>query len=165
MPFANTNSVVATDLNNMLRGLYRDNTDRAVTGTLTETDLASTSVTGGTIGSTGALHVVAAGKITTATDTKRVRLYLGATALVDTTAKAGVADWWIDCWIFNTAANAQRVSATWHDHADATNFNYDQTTAAIDTASNATLKVTGTLANAADTITQTMFDVFVVQVT
>ena len=165
MPFTNSSSLVAADMNNTLRGLYRDNSNHAVTGTTAETDLASLTITGGTIDTTGCLHVIAAGTITTATDTKRIRLYLGATAIVDTTAVTGTGDWWIDCWIANTAANAQRIVATWSTPNSATNFNKDYTTAAIDTSSNAILKVTGTLANAADTVTQTVFMVFVAQVT
>lgn len=165
MAYANTNSIVASDLNNTLRGLKRDNTTYTVTGTTNETDMASLSITGGTITATGMLHVIAAGTITGAANSKRVRLYLGTTTLVDTTAKAGTADWWIDCWIFNTAANAQRVAAVWGDHANATNFNHDYLTATVDTASNQTLKLTGTLTDAADTITETTYDVFIAQIT
>jgi len=165
VPFANTNSLTATDMNNVLRGLYRDNTNHAVTGTASETDMASLTITGGTIGATGALHVVAAGTITTATDTKRIRVYFGGTAIGDTTAVTGTGDWFFDVWIFNTAANAQRCLVQWGNHNAATNINHDYITAAIDTSSNAILKLTGTLANAADTITQTVFDVFITQIT
>jgi hypothetical protein len=53
----------------------------------------------------------------------------------------------------------------WSDPTAATHYSMDYITAAIDTASNATLKLTGTLGNSGDTITETVFDVFVVQIT
>lgn len=165
MSFSNTNSVVAADLNNCLRGLNRDNSTYTVTGTTAETDMAPLSITGGTIGATGALHVIAAGTITGSAGTKRIRLYLGATAIGDTTAVTGTADWMFDVWIFNTSSSAQRCIVNWADHQNATNFNHDYITAATDTASTQTLKLTGTLGNSADSIVQTVFDVFVAQVT
>lgn len=165
MPFSNNYSVIAADMNNMLRGLYRDNTDRSITGSLTETDLGSVSILGGTITATGGLHVISAGTITGVAGTKRMRLYLGATALIDTTALAGTSDWYLEAWIYNTASNAQRCSVIWSTNASTTNYNKDYITAAIDTASNQTLKVTGTLGNVGDTIAETMFDVMVIQIT
>ena len=165
MPFTNTQSIVAADLNNMWRGLYRDNTDHAHTGNTNETDLASVSITGGTITATGGLHVLAAGTTTTAGGTKRVRLYFGATAIGDTTAVTGTGDWFFEAWIYNTAANAQRCLVLWSTHNSATNFNQDYITAAIDTASAVTLKCTGLLAAGGDTVTQTMFDVSIIQIT
>jgi hypothetical protein len=165
MAFANLDSVTAANLNNMLRGLYRDNTDHAVTGTTNETDMATVSITGGTITATGGIYVVAAGTITdSASAAKTVKLYLGATA-VATVSRTGAnaQDWLIEAWGFNTTAAAQRWLVR-YSTADATTVTGDYITSAIDTASAATLKVTGTLVDAADTITQTMFDVFEVQV-
>lgn len=166
MAFANTNSIVASDLNNMLRGLYRDNTDHAVTGTTGETDLASLSIAGGTITATGAIYVIAAGTVTnSAGAAKTVKLYLGATALATVSRTgANAQDWVIEAWGLNTASNAQRWVVKFTT-ADAVTVSHDYTTSAIDTASAQTLKVTGTLVNSADTITQSAFDVFVVQVT
>ena len=163
MAFANTSSFTASDANNMLRGLHRDNTTYS-TQAVAETDLASYTLTGGTMGATGALHIQAAGTTTTATDTKRIRLYFGGTAIIDTTAVTGTSDWWMDAWVYNTSASAQRIVVQWSTHNSATNYNKDYTTLAIDTASNQIIKVTGILANAADTISQTVFDIFVVQI-
>lgn len=166
MAFANTDSIVASDLNNMLRGLKRDNTTYTVTGTVAETDMASFSVTGGTIGATGGLLIVAAGTCTNVGGgTKDIRLYLGATAVrVINRTGANAQDWMFTAWCFNTAANAQR----WHimyTTTDAATVTNDYVTSAIDTASNQTVKVTGDLSDATDTITQELFDVFVVQLT
>lgn len=165
MPFANTNTLVASDINNCLRGLKRDNTTYTVTGTTNETDCASFTMTGATLDTTGGLHVLAAGTITGTAGTKRIRLYFGGTAIIDTTAATGTSDWLLEAWIFNTSASAQRCVVSWSDHQSATNFNKDYITAAIDTSANAIIKVTGTLGNSGDTITQTMFDIFIVQIT
>jgi hypothetical protein len=70
----------------------------------------------------------------------------------------------LEAWIFNTSASAQRIVVKWHDHQNATNYNMDYTTLAIDTSANVIVKVTGTLSNGADTITQTAYDIFVAQI-
>lgn len=166
MPYTNSDSLTATQVNNMLRGFYQDNTNHAVTGTTDETTLATVSVTAGTITATGGLHVIAAGTVTNVGGTaKTVKLYLGATA-VATVSRTGAnaQDWVIDAWCFNTAAAAQRWAIRFTT-ADAVTESVDYTASAIDTAANATLKVTGTLAGATETVTQTMFEVFVVQIT
>jgi len=166
MPYANTNSVVAADLNNMVRGLYRDNTSHAVTGTTDETTMGTVSITAGTITATGALHIIAAGTGANVGGTaKTIKLYLGATA-VATVSRTGAnaQDWMIDAWCFNTTAAAQRW-VIYHSTADAVTLTADYTTSAIDTASAAILKCTATLTGATETVTQTAFDVFVVQVT
>lgn len=166
MAFANTNSLTATDANNMLRGLTRDNSDHAVTGTTSETDMASLSITGGTVGATGCLHIVAAGTITNvASAAKTVKLVLGSTTIATVSRTAANAqDWTIDAWMFNTASNAQRWRVI-YSTADATTVTMDYITSSVDTSSNQTLKLTGTLVSASDTITQTAYDVFVAQVT
>jgi hypothetical protein len=165
MAFTDTQSVVAADLNNMKRGLYRDNTNHAVTGTTAETDMASVSITGGTIGATGGLFILAAGTCTNVGGgTKDINLYLGST-LIDSVSRTGsnAQDWTITAWLFNTAADAQRWF-TVHSAADSTATLTDYATSAVDTASNATLKITGDLSNSTDTITQTIFDVFQFQI-
>ena len=166
MSFADTQSVAAADLNNMLRGLKRDNTTYSVTGTTAETDMASLSITAGAIGATGGLHVIAAGTITNVgSGAKDIKLYLGATVIATVSRTAANAqDWQIEAWCFNTAANAQRWKVVFST-ADAVTLSGDYTTSAIDTASTQTLKLTGDLADATDTITQTIFTVFLVQVT
>ena len=166
MSFSNTQSIVAADMNNCLRGLNRDNSTYTVTGTTTETNMAPLSITGGTIGATGALHVIAAGTITNVGGgTKDIRLYLGATVIATVSRTAANAqDWQIEAWCFNTSSSAQRWKVV-HSTADATTLTGDYTTSAIDPASTQTLKITGDLGDATDTITQNIFDVFLVQVT
>jgi len=165
MAFTSTSSLTAADFNNMLRGLYKDNSNNAHTGDTVETDLASTTITGGTIGATGGIHVIAAGTITNVgSGAKTIKLYLGATAVATVSRTAANAqDWLIDAWCWNTATGAQRWKVQ-YSTADATTVTGDYITSAIDTTANATLKVTGTLVTATDTITQTMFDVHIVQI-
>ena len=165
MPFTSTSSLTAADVNNFLRGLVRDNTTYTKTGAATETDLASTTITGGTISATGGIYVVAAGTVTnSAAGAKTIDLKFGATniATVSRTG-ANAQDWLIEAWGFNIATNAQRWVVR-YSTTDATTVTGDYITSAIDTTANVILKLTGELANGADTITQNAFDVFVVQI-
>lgn len=165
MPFLNTDTLTAADINGCLRGLHRNNSSTAITGTVTETDMSSFTMTGGTMTATGCLHVLAAGTVTNVGGAQKdARLYFGATVIATVTRTgANAQDWLIDAWCYNTAAGAQR----WHvvySTADATTATIDYTTSAIDTTANVVIKVTGDLAGATDTITQTTFDIFVAQV-
>lgn len=170
MPFSATGSVIDTDMNNIVRGVWRDNTTRALTGTLAETTMAGAqgqelSITGGTLTATGGFHIVTAGIISGAGGTKRIRLYLASlTVLIDTTALAGTSDWFMDAWVFNTATNAQRCIVQWSDHSNSTNYNKDYLTQSVDTTNSFTIGVTGVLAVATDTITRTMMEVQIVQI-
>ena len=164
MAYANTDSVVASDLNNMLRGLVIDNTTHTLTGTTNETALASESITADTIGATGTLHLIAGGTITdVAGAAKTIKLYLGSTA-VATISRTGAnaQDWFFDAWCFNTSASAQRWVIL-YSTTDATTVTMDYTTSAEDSSSALTFELTGTLADATDTITGTVFNVFIVQ--
>lgn len=169
MPFNPVGSVLSTDLDNMLRGLFRDNSDHAVTGTVAETTLASFSVSANTIGATGGLHAIATGTAIGAGGAKTVKFYLGS-VLFTMTVPAGNQCWSVKVWIFNTATNAQRIyveSATIPAAAGTAAIpvlSYEYLTTAIDTTANQTMKVTTTNASAGDTLTQTMMDVFVVQI-
>src|SRR5256885_541424 len=109
MPFSTTGSVISTDLDNMLRGLYRDNSDHALTGTLVETNLSSTSIGASTIGSTGGLFVHAVGTAIGAGGTKTVKMYLGASSFFSLSVPANNQCWFIKAWIYNTATGAQRI--------------------------------------------------------
>lgn len=164
MPFSTTGSVVSTDLDNMLRGLNRDNSDHAQTGSTTETTLASYSVAANTVGATGGFRVLAAGSISGTAGTKTIRLYLGSALIATITQAAGTnSDWFFDAWCFNTATGAQRWFVQRNTN-DALTSSFDYATTSIDTTANQTLKVTAQLGNAADTVTQSIWDVFVVQI-
>lgn len=165
MPFSSTSSVVSTDLDNMLRGLFRDNSDHALTGTTNETTLASTSIAAGTIGATGGIYVLVSGTLTGVAGTKTMRLKFGATTLATITDAAGTSsDWYFEAWCYNTSNGAQRWFINRNGN-DLLTSSFDYTTSAEDTTQNKTLAVTGQLGAAGDTITQTMMDVFVIQIT
>ncbi len=170
MPFSTTGSVVSTDLDNMLRGLSRDNSDHAVTGTVAETTMYSFNVAANTIGPTGGLFFLAAGTASGAGGTKSVKLYL-TTALITLSVPAGNQCWFIKMWLYNTATNAQRVYIESGSIPAASGtsavpvLNYEYIAVAVDTTSNQTLKVTVAPANAGDTLTQSMADLFVAQIT
>lgn len=171
MPFNTTGSVISTDLDNMLRGLFRDNSDHAVTGTVAETTLSSTSISANTIGPTGGIHILAVGSGVGAAGSKSVKLYLGATVLMTFTVPAGNQCWFIKAWIYNTATNAQRIyieAGSWAAAVGATNVpspTYEYETATLDTTQNQTAKVTTTNSSAADTLTQSMWLGYVIQIT
>lgn len=163
MPFSTTGSVISTDLDNMLRGLYRDNSDSALTGTLVETTLKSFTIPANTIGPTGGIHLIIAGTIAGVAGIKTLRLKFGGVLIsqINITAPS-FPDWGMDTWIFNTATNAQRRRN--YQTNDTANVILGYGTGSLDTTQNQTLLVTGQLGNVGDTITQTMFDVFIVQI-
>ena len=165
MPFATNASLTSTDLNNMWRGLYRDNSDHAVTGVTTETTMATLTITGNTIGSTGSLEITAAGTITGTAGSKTINLYLGATVIATITeASATTSNWTFRVVCANTSNSAQRWFVT-RSTNDATTTTVAYTTSAIDTTQNQVLKITATLGNTGDTVTQSMFQVNVCQIT
>ena len=162
MPFVDTNSVTAANLNNMKRGLFQDNSDNAVSGTASETDMASVTISGGTIGATGNIEIWAAGTTTGTTDTKDVDLYFGS-AVIATVAMSNIAvEWFIHARVFNTATGAQRIIIIAHE-AGAVEVG-DYITTSEDTTANVIVKVTGDMNGTTDTITQTMFSIDVQQI-
>ena len=133
MAFANADSIVAADINNMLRGLDRDNTNNAHTGDTVETDLTSFTITGGTLGATGILVVIAAGTITNSgSGAKTIRLDLGSTTLATVSRTgANAQDWSIVMFLTQTATNAQRA-IVWFTTTDALTTTQNVTTSAED---------------------------------
>ena len=167
MAFTNTNSIVDDDANNMLRGLHRNNADSSHTGDADETVLSSFSLAGGTMTSTGAVHILAGGTTTGTTDTKTVRLDFDLNAVSIATisiASGATTDWFFDAWVFNTATNAQRIIVRGYE-GTATLEGIDYLTSSVDTTAGIIIRVTGQLGGTTDTITQTLFNIFVVQVT
>ena len=171
MPFNPTASIISTDLDNMLRGLYRDNSDRVVVGTSAETPLAGVNISPNVIGPTGAIFVLAAGYSIGAGGVKNVRLYFGSTLITSIAVPAGAQTWFIKAWIYNTASNAQRIYCEAGYVAGnpgaigAPTLNYvAYATAAIDTSQNQVLQTRTNNLSVADSNTNTMFDVYVAQI-
>jgi hypothetical protein len=164
MPFSPNASIISTDLDNMLRGIYRDNADHALTGVLTETTIGTVTINGGIIGQTGGLKLEAAGTLAGVAGTKTIRLYFG-TAVVATILQAAgtTSDWYFNATMMNASAGAQRWKIERNGN-DLLTSTFDYITSAQDTNGNVVVKVTGQLRNAGDTITGTMLDLFVVQI-
>lgn len=167
MPFSTTGSVISTDLDNMLRGLFRDNSDHAVTGTVAETTMASFTVPANTIGPTGALHIMFSGSLTGAAGIKTIKAYFGATSFTNLVCLAADIYWTGDVWIYNTSTTTQRMAYR-ISSAPAGGIVSTHVIASFplteDTTVNKLIKVTTTNASVADTATQQTFDVFVVQI-
>lgn len=164
MAYANTQSYAAADANNNLRGLLRSNTTATVTATTSETDLSTTTITGGTITGTGLIDAYACGTISLTNGTKTIKMYFGGTAIATITDAAGTTlDWSIRAKISNTATNAQRIEI-WRTADDGSAIVFDYTTLAIDTTSNTILKCTAQLGSGSDTVTQNKFEIFIAQV-
>lgn len=165
MPFSTTGSVISTDLDNMVRGIYRDNSDNTLSGSTSETTLKSVSVAANTIGATGGLHIVVCGSTSGINGTKTFKLKFGTTTLSTISYNAATATPWIfDVWIFNTSTTNQRVLVR-RNADNSSSVLHDYATSAEDTTANKTLAITGQLGSALDSITATMMDVFVVQIT
>src|SRR6266536_2449701 len=96
-PFSTTGSVISTDLDNMLRGLYRDNSDSLLANSTAEATLKSVSVAGSTLAPTGGFHVIVCGSITGVNGSKTLRLKFGGTTIATITQAAGTtSDWFFD---------------------------------------------------------------------
>lgn len=163
MPFGSTSSLTASDFNNMFRGVHRDNTDNSHTGDTTETDLATFTLTANTLTGTGGLRIIAAGGTAGTAGTKTIRLDFGTTTMgTITIAAASTNSWLFDWWVFNTATNAQRFVGVGYDGTAIDVLG--RTSSSEDTTANVIVKVTGQLANAGDTITQSIYDLFVFQI-
>ena len=170
MAFANINSIVADDVNNMLRGINKEQSSNSHTGDTNETDLSTFTLTGGTLTSTGGVHILASGTTTGTAGTKDIKLYFGS-ALLPTlqVPQANTDDWLLEAWVFNSSTTTQRYISRM-SRAASTGAAITATgnllgSGTKDTAANVTIKVTATLGNSGDTVTQQMFDIFIVQIT
>lgn len=165
MSFTVNQALTATDMNNTWRGYYRDNANHATTGVTTAVVLATVAVGANTVSSTGMLRVLATGTVTGTAGGKTIVLTFGGSTIATvTTASATTTGWTIDAYMVNTATNAQRW-LIYQNVNDLTTIKFVYTTSAIDTTASQTLNIQGTTANAGDTITQSLFDVFVCQIT
>ncbi len=165
MAFANTDSIVANDINNMLRGLHRNNADSSHTGDTNQTALSSFTMTGGTMGSTGRVVIEVAGTVTGAAGAKRILLEFGSgNSTWNSGNITGTSDWFARVIVSNTATNAQRTTIEASSHDAATMNVVDTVTSSEDTTANVTIRVLVTLADGADAVTQTKFEVQVQQI-
>lgn len=164
MPFGTT-SLTASDCNNFYRGYYRDYAAYSTSGTGEDT-LSTTTITGGTIGSTGVMVIEAHGTISTVTNsTKTIKLYFGSTVIATVSRTAANAqDWFIRAVVRNRSASVQEISVI-YSTTDAATLSFDTTTATEDTSTNLNLKTTGEYVTTGDgTVNQNAFEANVQQI-
>lgn len=165
MPFSTTASIISTDLDNMYRGLYRDNSDTAITNTTNETTLKSVAIGANTIGPTGMLHILAGGTITGANGTKTLRLKFGGVLIDNILGDAATTqDWQFDMWMYNNNTTTQRLMGKRRADTSTNLITSGAGTVTVDTSQAQNLILTAQLGSALDTITARFFDVFVVQI-
>ncbi len=135
-----------------------DNSDKSTSGT-GEDNLNTVSIKADTMGVTRGIEIFAAGTITNVNNgNKTIKLdWAGQKYTAIAAAGADATDWRIHAIIFNTATGAQRI--WWEGIESDGTMLQGYETAAIDTTAAVTVKVTGECGDAADTITQTMWQV------
>ena len=153
---------------NALRGLFQDNTTNSHTGDSIETDLASFTLKGGTLDTAGGLYMLASGTTAGTAGSKTVRFKFGSGLLEPALVipAANTDDWTIEVWLFNTSTTAQRYVSKMGRAPGATGavtltgnlFG----TEAEDTKADVIVKATGQLGNTGDTVSQAIFDIFLV---
>lgn len=121
-----------------------------------EDDLASTTITGASLGNIGALRITAAGTKTGGGGNKTIKLYFGSASYTFHGAANNTNDWRLTAEIVNTSTAVQRIS--WQGWDGATPLQGYETSTE-NTAADVTLKLTGECADGGDTITQTMWTV------
>lgn len=156
---------MANELRNYLRGVGQDNSTNSHTSDTNEANLSFDTISANVLGTTGAFIVLAAGTLTGTAGTKTIRLKLGSTTVSTITQAAGTtSDWYFAAFCVNTATNAQRWFIL-RNTDDALTSAFDYATSSIDTTSNRNVLVTGQLGNSGDTVSCTMFDLMLIQIT
>src|SRR2546430_8215757 len=143
MPFNTAGSVISTDLDNMVRGLNRDNSDTVLTNTTNETAVKSFMIPANVIGPTGGFHLRVCGTEAGTNSTKTIKLKFGSTLIATITDLSGTTNaWYFDVWCFNTATNSQRWFVQRRTN-DLLTSQFSYVTSAEDTTQNKLLSVTG----------------------
>lgn len=127
-----------------------------------ETDLQTRTLPANTLGTTGGIEIVATGDMSGTAGGRTVRLYFGATELIEFVRNATVdtsVDWILRAWVYSDGAtNAQKI-CVFAVVGDNTIEFMDYLTAAIDTTADVTIKTTGTTSSSADEITSQVLHV------
>lgn len=123
------------------------------TGTTDETDITGESVTvlANKLLTKSGIRVTAWGSKTGSAGNKTIKLYFGATAVTAIGPTNDTNSWSIDTTIYNNnSTSSQKIVAKSYN---ASTLSQVITTSAIDTTADVLVKLTGTLANSADSIT------------
>jgi len=135
-----------------------DNSDNSTSGG-GEDNLASSTIPAYGLGTKRGILVKAAGTKTGLNGNKTLKFYFGTKEITVNLPANNEHDWQLTVEIWNTATNAQRIAWEYIESQAGAVMEHraDYDTAAIDTTSAVTVKMTGTCANASDTITQTIW--------
>lgn len=120
-----------------------------------ETDLFSTNVLGGTLGTNlDSLEFVSGGTFAASINAKRLRVKFGATTIFDTGALAITAatDWTLYGWIIRTGATTQKAAVFLNTSSGTLAAYADYSTPAETLSGDVTLKVTGEAVGANDVV-------------
>ena len=134
--------------------LYSNSTTTSLTGTTTETTLATVPIKGGVLGENGKIRFYILGTVTNSANTKTFRLKHASTSLwqVAYTTAVGVT---IQILFFNKDSESSQVTALFNTSGLGGGTATAVTPSSIDTSADFSLTVTGQLANSADSISVT----------
>jgi hypothetical protein len=130
---------------------YLDSPQAAITGSLTETALATITIPGGLLGTKGQIEVSALWSYTNNANSKSLKVKLGATAFLSVSKTTTANDQTYTRIMNLTASTQEGLTNASEGAVGATAI--ANTTGAIDTTADAALTLTATLGNVADTIT------------
>lgn len=138
--------------------MYSQRGSSALTGTVSETTLRSTTIKANSLGVSGGVKIIAAGTTAGTAGTKTIRLKWGGTTLATITVIAANTDnWRFEAEIYNVDANGATQNHSIVAYKAAAVDSHTISTSAVATTSDAVVLISGQLANTADTITLTTF--------
>lgn len=134
--------------------LYSNTTTTTLTGTTTETTLATIPIKGGVLGVNGKLRFYILGTVTNSANAKSLRLKHAATTLwqVAHTAVVGIT---AQILFLNKNSESSQVTSLYNSAILSGSASTVVTPSAIDTSADFSLTITGQLANSADSISVT----------
>lgn len=134
--------------------LYSNLTTTSLTGTTTETTLATIAIKGGVLGENGKIRFYILGTVTNSANNKILRIKHTATSLwqVAYTAAVGIT---AQILFFNKGSESSQVTSLFNSTGLIASSSTSVTPSSIDTSADFSLTVTGQLANSADSISVT----------
>lgn len=132
--------------------LHRDTTVAAVTGTTSETDMRSLVIGANSMTKRTGIRIIGTGQKVGTNGNKTITAYFGSKTLAVFPAANNENDWRVEIEVINNEDFAAQV-IYWR-FTDSGTVTSDFDTATVDTTSDVTVKLTGTLANSGDVIQQ-----------
>lgn len=123
----------------------------SVTGTTSETTLASITVPGGALSKQGSIRLIPLLSYTNNANSKSIKVYFGGVLIYSSTATASASLWFQRCIRNRNALNSQVTEST--SNGGPGTSGVAPTYLTVDTTQNQALTITGTLAATGDTIT------------